>query len=204
MAADRGAVVAGIDAAKELLAIAAERTPSGDFRVGDLEALPWPDQCFDWVTGISSFQFADDKVRALTEARRVSRGFVAIAIPSRASESGIASVYKPLFPLFPAQALESMRHSGIFALSEPNTLDDVLAAVGLRVQHDHEIDCPILFKDAAAALRAFVGAGPTAIAIQHSGEPTVAQALAESLRRFIRPDDRVMLPGRYRVVLTEV
>ena len=65
MAADRGASVAGIDAAKELIEIAAERTPEGDFRVGDLEALPWPEDSFDVVTGFSSFQFADDKVRAL-------------------------------------------------------------------------------------------------------------------------------------------
>jgi hypothetical protein len=204
MASDRGAVVAGIDASKELIDIAARRTPNGDFRVGDLEALPWPDKSFDWVTGVSSFQFADDKVRALTEARRVSRGSVAIVIPSRASESGIASVYKPLFPLFPAQALESMKQSGIFALSEPNKLDEVLAAAGLRVQHDHEIDCPILFKDAEAALRAFVGAGPTTVAIQHSGESAVSQALAESLRPFSCADGRVTLPGRYRAVLTEV
>jgi 2-polyprenyl-3-methyl-5-hydroxy-6-metoxy-1,4-benzoquinol methylase len=34
MAADRGALVAGVDAAEELIAIAAERTPDGDFRVG--------------------------------------------------------------------------------------------------------------------------------------------------------------------------
>jgi hypothetical protein len=203
MAADRGAVVAGIDAAKELIEIATERTPNGDFRAGDLEALPWPDQSFDWVTGFSAFQFADDKVRALTEARRVSRGFVAIVIPSQASESGIASVFKPLSPLFPAQAVERMKHSGIFALSEPNALDDVLAASGLRVQHDHEIDCPILFNDAEAALRAFVGAGPTGVAIQHSGESAVARALAESLRRFKGADDRLTLPGSYRVVVAE-
>jgi hypothetical protein len=97
-----------------------------------------------------------------------------------------------------------MRHSGIFALSEPNTLDEILAAVGLRVQHDDEIDCPILFKDAETALGAFVGAGPTTVAIQHSGESAVAQALAESLRLFICEDGRVSLPGRYRVVLAEV
>jgi Methyltransferase domain len=203
MAADRGAVVAGIDAAKDLIEIAAQRTATGDFRVGDLEALPWPDKSFDWVTGFSAFQFADNKVRALAEARRVSRRSVAIAIPTRASESGIASVFKPLSPLFPAPALESLRDSGIFALSEPGKLDDVLDAAGLRIQHDHEIDCPILFEDAEAALRAFVGAGPTAVAIQHSGESAVGQALAESLRPFARADGRVMLPGRYRVVLTE-
>lgn len=43
MAADRGGLVAGIDAAEQLIDIAAERTPDGDFRTGDLEALPWPD-----------------------------------------------------------------------------------------------------------------------------------------------------------------
>ena len=41
MAANRGASVSGIDAAGKLVEIAAERTPGGDFRVGDLEALPW-------------------------------------------------------------------------------------------------------------------------------------------------------------------
>ena len=40
MATHRGASVAGIDAAEVLIEIAAERTPEGDFRVGDFEALP--------------------------------------------------------------------------------------------------------------------------------------------------------------------
>ena len=55
MAADRGALVAGIDAAEQLIAIAAQRTPDGDFRTGDLEALPWPDLWFEVVTGFSAF-----------------------------------------------------------------------------------------------------------------------------------------------------
>ena len=93
MAADRGASVAGIDASSELIAIAAERVPQGEFRTGDIEALPWGDDSFDVVTGFSAFQFADDKVRALREARRVSRGPVAVVIPSRVPESGITSVF---------------------------------------------------------------------------------------------------------------
>ncbi len=91
MAANRGAIVAGIDAAGELIAIAAQRTPEGDFRVGDLEALPWADDSFDVVTGFSAFQFADDHTLALTEARRVSRGPVAVVIPTRVADSGIAA-----------------------------------------------------------------------------------------------------------------
>ena len=43
LATKRGAAVAGIDASGELAAIAAKRTPGADIRVGDVEALPWPD-----------------------------------------------------------------------------------------------------------------------------------------------------------------
>jgi SAM-dependent methyltransferase len=201
MAADRGASVAGIDAAEGLIAIAAERTPEGDFRVGDLEALPWPGDSFDVVTGFSSFQFADDKVWALTEARRVSQGSVAVVIPSRVSESGIASVFKPLFPLFPPEALESMKHSGMFALSEPGRLEEVLDAASLTVDEDDEIESLIVFDDAAGAVRAFVGAGPTALAIGRSGELAVTQAVREALGPFSGTDGRVTLPAYYRVVI---
>lgn len=202
MAADCGVKVAGIDAAKELIEIAAERTPDGDFRVGDLEELPWPDRSFDWVTGFSSFQFADDKVRALIEARRVSRGSVVVVIPSRVPESGITSVFKPLFPLFPPQALESMRQSGMFALSDPGKVEEVIAAAGLELESDQEIACPIGFESADAAVRAFVGAGPTAAAVRHSGESEVARAVREALHPCTTDDGRVALPGWYRVVQT--
>ena len=201
VAADRGASVAGIDAAEGLIEIATERTPEGDFRVGDLEALPWPEDSFDVVTGFSAFQFADDKVRALTEARRVSRGPVAVVIPSRVSESGITAVFKPLFPLFPPAALESMKHSGMFALSEPGKLEEVLAAASLTVHDDGEIESLIVFDDAVGAVRAFVGAGPTALAIGHSGELAVAQAVQDALGPFIGTNGRVTLPTWYRAVL---
>jgi len=201
MATDRGATVAGIDAAEQLIAIAAERTPGGDFQTGDLEALPWPDSSFDVVTGFSAFQFADDKVRALTEAKRVSRDLVTVVIPTRVPESGIFAVFKPLFPLFPPEALDGMKNSGMFALSEPGKLDDLLAATGLAAQDDDEIDCPVGFDDPETAARAFIGAGPTQLAIRQSGEQTIAQAVREALTPFTGPDRRIILPACYRVVI---
>jgi SAM-dependent methyltransferase len=200
MAADRGASVAGIDAAKEFIEIATERTPDGDFRVGDLEMLPWPDDSFDWVIGFSAFQFADDKVRALTEARRVSRGPVVVVIPSRVAESGITLVFKPLFPLFSPEALESMKQSGMFALSAPGKLEEVLAAADLTVYDNDEIESLVVFDSTDAAVRGFVGAGPTALAIRHSGEPTVVQAVRDALGPFTDADGRVTLPTWYRIV----
>jgi SAM-dependent methyltransferase len=57
LAAGHGARVAGLDASLDSVEVARERVPTGDFRVGDMESLPWPDGSFDVVTGSNSFQF---------------------------------------------------------------------------------------------------------------------------------------------------
>ncbi len=202
MAADQGAEVAGIDAAENLIKFARERTPEGDFRVGDIEALPWSDGSFDWVTGFNAFQFADDKARALSEAKRVSKGPVAIVVPSRVADSGLTAVFKEIFPLFPSEALDRMKKSGMFALSAPDSFEELLAKVGLEVSKDEEIETPITFDSVGTAVRAFMGAGPMAIALDHSGEAAVAQAVEEALAPFVTSAGSVRLPGWYRVVLT--
>jgi ubiquinone/menaquinone biosynthesis C-methylase UbiE len=73
IAADRGAMISGLDATASFVEIARERVPEGDFRVGEMEDLPWADNSFDVVTGFNSFFIAADMVNALREARRVAR-----------------------------------------------------------------------------------------------------------------------------------
>lgn len=63
-----------------------------------------------------------------------------------------------------------MKQSGMFALSEPARLEEVLTSAGLELRDDDELECTISFEDVDTAVRAFVGAGPTALAVQHSGE----------------------------------
>jgi len=96
----------------------------------------------------------------------VSRGLVVVVKPARVPESGITGVFKPLFPLFAADALDTMKHSGMFALSETGRLDDVLFAAALTMREDDEIECPVHFEDTATAVRAFIGACPMQLAIQ--------------------------------------
>jgi ubiquinone/menaquinone biosynthesis C-methylase UbiE len=72
LARDEGGSVAGLDASEQSIAIAKERTPDGDFRVGDIEELPWEDGLFDVVTGFNAFQFAADPANARREAKRVA------------------------------------------------------------------------------------------------------------------------------------
>src|SRR5690348_567281 len=73
MAAGRGARITGIDAAPALIRIAQQRVPGGDFHVGEIEQLPFPDHTFDIVTGFNSFQYATNRLNALREARRVAK-----------------------------------------------------------------------------------------------------------------------------------
>ncbi len=46
----RGALCAGIDASTRLVAVARDRSPQCDIRVGDMHDLPWEDGSFDVVT----------------------------------------------------------------------------------------------------------------------------------------------------------
>jgi ubiquinone/menaquinone biosynthesis C-methylase UbiE len=66
--------------------------------------LPWPDDAFDIVTGFSSFQFAEDHVAALAEARRVSKAMSGSIIPTRLDNSAIPQVFTTLMPLLPSEA----------------------------------------------------------------------------------------------------
>ncbi len=94
-----------------------------------------------------------------------------------------------------------MKESGMFALSEPGKLEETLAAAGLDIRDDEEIACPIVFEDTDQALRAFLGAGPTALAIAQSGREAVTKAAEEGLEPFTGTDGRVSLPGWYRTVI---
>ena len=202
LAAHRGAAAAGIDAAAELAEIAATRTPQADIRVGDFEALPWPDNSFDVVTGFSTFQFADDHVAALTEARRVGRGPVWVIIPTRLADSGIPQLFAALTTLFPPEALPTLKRSGMYALSAPGTLEDVLAAAGMSPRSDDTLEATSVFTDSAVAVNAFLSAGATALAIRHSGESAVETALYDALTPFTADRGRVTLPGWFRAVET--
>ena len=50
LASVRGADCAGIDASPRLVAVARDRSPAADIRVGDMHALPWDDGGFTVVT----------------------------------------------------------------------------------------------------------------------------------------------------------
>ena len=175
IAAARGAVVSGIDAAEAMLSIARSRVPDGDFRQGDLEDLPFADESFDVVTGFNSFQYAGNPVAALREAGRVARrrGFVVIDDLRRSRGHGGGRVAGR------AQAAVAAAAPGCtwpFALSDEAALRRFATDAGLQPVEVFDVDSPWVYADEAAALRGLTSTGNAVRAMEHVGEDAVIDA----------------------------
>jgi SAM-dependent methyltransferase len=183
LAAQLGAQVTGIDVAPAFIEIARERVPDGDFRVGDMEELPYADASFDVVTGFNSFQHAANPADALKEAKRVVRagGRVAIVTWGRQEDCEHAPVMAAIRTLLPPSPTEA---SGPFALSEPGRLEALLEQAGLTGGESGEIASTFVWPDDETAWKAISSAGPTVMAVRMVGEEKVKQVALDSLVPF--------------------
>ena len=201
LAHQRGAVVAGLDASDNLLAIARSRVPKADFRAGDLEELPFPDGSFDLVTGFNSFQYAGNPVVALAEAKRVAKpvsGRVVIMTwgpPEGMEAATLVAALKPLLPPSPPGA------RGPFALSDELALRSFAENAGLRPLQVTDVACHWYYPDLQAALRGLGSSGVAIRAAKHSGENALNKATAEALAPFRANDGTFRMAACFRWLL---
>lgn len=200
MAAARGAQVSGLDAAESMLSIARSRVPAGDFRQGDLEALPFADDSFDVVTGFNSLQYAGNPVAALREAGRVAkrRGFVVIMTFGNPEGMGAAALVTALRPLLPPPPPGA---PGPFALSDETALRRFATDAGLEPVDVFDVDSPWIYADEAAALRGLTSTGNSIRAMQQVGEDVVTEAYVKALAPFRRPDGSIHASAWFRCLL---
>ena len=202
IAAARGAQVSGIDAAKTLLDIARRRTPAGDFRLGDLEDLPFDDHSFDVVTGFNSFQYAGNPAVALGAARRVTRPGGAVVImtwgdPDGMEAASLVAAMRPLMPPPPPGA------PGPFALSDEPALRKFAADAGLEPVEVFDVDSPFVYADEATAIRGLNSSGVAARAMENTSEQAVTEAHARALAPFRQPDGSYRIEATFRCLLAQ-
>lgn len=192
LAAARGARVSGLDATPEMLAIARERVPDGEFRHGDMESLTFPDDMFDIVTGFNSFQYAANPRNALGEARRVCRpgGSIVIATWGRPEHCDSESVITTLGSFLPPPPPGT---PGPFALSTDGALASLARDAGLEPLHERFVTCQWEFPDLETVLRSTLAAGPATRAIEAVGIDRTRAALTEAHQPFRLGD------GSYRM-----
>lgn len=193
LASLRGAQVAALDAAPELLAIVRQRVPAADVRAGDLEALPFAEASFDAVTAVNSLFYAEDMTAAMRELVRVARTGGRVVVTAwgppdrceflRAVMPGLAPLMPPPPPGAPPP------HPG--ALSEPGALANVLKDAGLRVVETGEVVCPFVFANGETSWRGNSSAGVNQAAIAHSGEEAVRAVYAAADRAHTWADGSV-------------
>lgn len=201
MAAGLGARVSGIDAAKNLIEIAGERVPEGDFRVCEMEVLPYPDRSFDVVTGFGSFQFAADPAAALREASRVSRtGTVVVAVFGKPEESESTAYVRAMGALLPAPPPGA---PGPFALSADGALEALARQAGLTPYNVETIACPWDYPDEQTALRGLLASGPAIRAIQVKGEEVVRETILNALAPFRTRSGGYHLSNSFRYMIAE-
>jgi SAM-dependent methyltransferase len=201
LAAQLGARVSGLDAAESLLAIARERVPQGDFRTGEMEELPYADQTFDVVAGINAFQFAASPLKALQEARRVSKPgapLVIVVFGKREDTEAVAYI-AALGSLMPPPT----GAPGPFALSSDGALEALVTQAGLKPGNVDEIDCPWAYPDEHTALRGLLSPGPAIRAIQHAGEEAVRAAVLKALAPFKTAAGGYLLKNKYRCMIVK-
>jgi len=183
LAAIRGATCAGIDASPRLLAVARDRSPEADLRVGDMHALPWDDASFDVVTSFRGIWGTTPDAVAEVHRVLVPGGRVGITVWGHIKASPGAWSLSP-FTLAAPPKVENQ--AAMVALGRPGAGEDLLARSGLV--DIERVDIPFVweFPDPATYARALASTGPAYEAMQLVGEESFLQSAADVAREHVR------------------
>lgn len=196
----RGANVTGLEASQALLDVARARLPGTSFHTGKLEELPFDSGRFDVVTSFNGIQYAAHPVRALIEAKRVTKpsGIVAIVTWGEPDDMDAASVIAALKPLLPPPPLGA---PGPFALSNKTVLRQFAAEGGLIALEVFDVNCPWVYPDLETAVKGLSSSGVAAKAIMKVGSEAVDEAHAAALTPFEQADGSIKVGATFRVLL---
>jgi SAM-dependent methyltransferase len=197
---ERGALASGLDASEAMIAYARSQLPEGDFRVGEMEALPYADDAFDLVTSGNAFQYASNPIAALREARRVVRpgGHVAMVVWGRreaCQSSGVMGAIASVLPAPPAGA------AGPFALSVPGKIEGMMTEAGLLPTTAGNVVLTYEWPDVETAARAYLASGNAARAIQLVGEEAVRTAIGPALAPLTTESGGVRASNEFHYVI---
>lgn len=202
MATSSGAQVTGLDAAPALLEIARARNPVNNFFEEDMELLPFPPECFDFVTGFNSFQYAGNINSALAAARHVlkEKGRLVIGTWDKPEMSDAASVFKSINALIPPVHQGT---PGSLALAEDGMVEDICLSLDLKLIYKTRVSCPFLFHSLKDGIRSFLCTGPAAAAMNYVPARMVQRTIAYALRPYHLTENIYHLQNSFLLFMAE-
>jgi SAM-dependent methyltransferase len=191
----RGASCSGIDASPRLVAVARDRNPGSDIRVGDMHALPWDPASFDVITSFRGIWGTTPD--AVAEIHRVLRpgGRIGITVWGHIKISPGAWALAP-FGLAKAEKIDNQ--AAMVSLGRPGAGEQLLESHGFG--DIERVDVPFAweFADPHLYARAQAATGPGYEAIQNIGEAEFLRAAVEQAERHLR--DGLPLRAEIKVV----
>jgi SAM-dependent methyltransferase len=179
----RGARCAGIDASDRLVAVARDRNPLADVRVGDMHDLPWGDDNFDVVTSFRGVW--GTTAGAVAEIRRVLApgGRIGITVWGHIKASPGSWALAP-FRLAAATKVENQ--AAMVSLGRPGAGEELLERYGFV--DITRIDIPFVWEytDPELYARALASTGPAYEAIQNVGETTFTDSAVNEATSHLR------------------
>jgi SAM-dependent methyltransferase len=174
-----GATVSGIDAAEGLVAVAHERTPGADLRVGSMYELPWPDGSFDAAMSVNGIWGGCEP--ALDEALRVLRpgGLFGMSFWGHGPPLDIRGFFRIFAAHAPQEHHASMRVLNNIAIA--GVAEDMLTERGFVVVERGSRTSVVEWPDADIAWRAISSVGPAVPALQAGDQDVLRRDVLEAL-----------------------
>jgi SAM-dependent methyltransferase len=199
-AADHGATVCGLDASEGLLEVARERVPEADLQRGDLQRLPYVDDCFDAVTGFNSFFFADDMVAALREAGRVAKPGAPVVIqvwgrPERFDLRHMKNAIAQFAPPRPADRLDPT------TLWEPGVLEALAAEARLEPDRAFDTRWAYEFASEEELTRGMMSAGGFGAIVGTERQDAARAAIVDALAVCRTPEGGYRLENEWHCLI---
>jgi SAM-dependent methyltransferase len=183
LARARGATCSGIDASSRLVAVARDRNPDADVRVGDMHAMPWADGSFDVATSFRGVWGTTPA--ALGEIHRVLApgGRLGLTVWGHIKASPGAWA---LTPFRMAAAAKVENQAAMVSLGRPGAGEDLLARYGFVDVERVAVPFAWEFSDPEMYARALASTGPAYEAMQNVGEAAFIAAATQEAHARVR------------------
>jgi SAM-dependent methyltransferase len=198
VARQRGASVSGLDASAALIGVATTRTSDGDFRVGDMFALPFDDASFDVVTSFNGIW--NGCAAALAEVRRVlvADGRFGMTFWGSYDRMGLLPYFLKIIELSPPSHQAATTELGETQL----VAEDMLRSSGFAIVGTGTVEVVNEWPDVATAVRALAAAGPAFPAIEAVGYERFCDELSELISPLHDPGTGVRISSELGWVTT--
>ncbi len=208
---DKGSVV-GLDLSEGMLAVARRKADelglsNVRFMAEDVSTLPFEEDSFDAVISRFCLMFLPDIPSTVKEITRVLRpgGYVAAAVWSTADKNPFVRIAMEALKRFIDVPSPLPGHPGVFRLSKPGDLMNVMKETGLAEVADEEITGESQFesadeyllniKDMAAPLQ------PLFAKLSAGQREEVDALIKETVNRY-KSGNKIVLPMAFRVVVS--